>query len=243
MSSGLTSLHKVLKDETRQKIILLLNEKGSLGYTELLDATETGSTGLLNYHLKVLGDLLTKNESGQYMLSEKGKLASRILMEFPAESNQIQKKRAQKIFWTILALGQVALLISMLTLYSLKIIDFARLVQGIIGFVTGMFLAFFGYRMQHTMPALGSDAMKSRMRKAYIFGGAWLWFATAFFGVGLILGLFFRPLLRYFWSDWYMVFMLIIAPSLGAYWGYWVGKRNGFNKPKWMTWIDEKTGF
>jgi len=81
MSSGLTSLHKILKDDTRQKIILLLNEKGSLGYTELLDATEASSTGLLNYHLKVLGDLLTltKNEAGQYLLSEKGKLAFRLL--------------------------------------------------------------------------------------------------------------------------------------------------------------------
>lgn len=81
MSSGLTSLHKILKDDTRQKIILLLNEKGSLGYTELLDATESSSTGLLNYHLKVLGDLLTltKNEAGQYLLSEKGKLAFRLL--------------------------------------------------------------------------------------------------------------------------------------------------------------------
>ena len=57
MSSGLTSLHKILKEETRRKIMLLLNEKQSLSYTELLDATETGSTGLLNYHLKVLGDL------------------------------------------------------------------------------------------------------------------------------------------------------------------------------------------
>ena len=77
--SGLTSLHKVLKDETRQKIITLLNEKGSLGYTELMDATEIGSTGLLNYHLKVLSSLIAKNESGQYLLTEKGKLASRLL--------------------------------------------------------------------------------------------------------------------------------------------------------------------
>jgi DNA-binding transcriptional ArsR family regulator len=59
MSSGLASLHKILKDETRRKIILLLNGKGSLGYTELLDNSEAGSTGLLNYHLKVLGDLDT----------------------------------------------------------------------------------------------------------------------------------------------------------------------------------------
>jgi hypothetical protein len=107
----------------------------------------------------------------------------------------------------------------------------------------GMFLAFFGYRMQMTMPAPGSDKMKEHMRKAYPLGGAWLGFALAFFVVGIFLAMFARPLLRYFWSEGYFVFMLIIAPGLGAVWGYWVGKRNGFNKPKWMVWIDEKTGF
>jgi hypothetical protein len=37
----------------------------------------------MNYHLKVLGDLLQKNEEGRYLLSEKGRLASRLLLEFP----------------------------------------------------------------------------------------------------------------------------------------------------------------
>jgi DNA-binding transcriptional ArsR family regulator len=69
MSSGIASLHKILKDESRRSIILLLNEKGSLSYTELLDASDTGSTGLLNYHLKVLDDLLSKNGNGKYILS------------------------------------------------------------------------------------------------------------------------------------------------------------------------------
>src|SRR3972149_7649307 len=82
MTSGIASLHKILKDETRRQILLLLNEKGSLSYTDLMDTLGIVSTGTLNYHLKVLGDLLTRNEAGQYMLTEKGKLASRILLEF-----------------------------------------------------------------------------------------------------------------------------------------------------------------
>lgn len=97
MSNRLASLYKILKDEKRQKIIVLLNEKGSVGYTELLDASETGSTGLLNYHLKVLGDLITKNEKGEYLLTDKGKLASSVLLNFPAEGNPAQKRRAQDV--------------------------------------------------------------------------------------------------------------------------------------------------
>ena len=101
MSSGIASLHKVLKDETRQKIILLLQQKGSLSYVDLMKALGITNTGKMNYHLKVLGNLLTKKEDGQYVLTEKGTLASRLLLEFP-EATARQKgpdvERPQ-VFW------------------------------------------------------------------------------------------------------------------------------------------------
>jgi predicted transcriptional regulator len=92
MTAGIESLHKILKDQTRRKIVLSINEKGSLSYTELMNAVAVSSTGTLNYHLKVLSDLLTKDETGQYMLTEKGKLASKLLLEFPERENQEQVK-------------------------------------------------------------------------------------------------------------------------------------------------------
>ena len=61
MSSGLASLHKVLKDKTRRRIILLLQERGSLGYVDLMKALGIENTGKMNYHLKVLGDLLSSS--------------------------------------------------------------------------------------------------------------------------------------------------------------------------------------
>ena len=64
MTSTIDSLHKILKDETRRNIVLLLSEKSSLSYTDLMDALKIGSTGTLNYHLKILGDLLEKNMTG-----------------------------------------------------------------------------------------------------------------------------------------------------------------------------------
>ena len=117
MSREVASLHKILKDETRQKIIQLLNKKGNLGYTELLDATEVGSTGRLNYHLKVLGELLQKNENGQYTLTEKGKLASQLLIEFPDKkvSSQTEVHLSRRmvivgiITYSIFATGFLAL--------------------------------------------------------------------------------------------------------------------------------------
>jgi hypothetical protein len=101
-------------------LIILLNEKGSLSYTELLDFSEVGSTGRLNYHFKVLWDLLAKNDSGKYMLTEKGKLAAKILTEFPKENDNLQKRKKQKHFWTVAALSQLVYLAVILTLLFLK---------------------------------------------------------------------------------------------------------------------------
>jgi DNA-binding transcriptional ArsR family regulator len=242
MSSGLASLHKILKDNTRRKIILLLNEKGSLGYTELLDATEAGSTGLLNYHLKVLCDLLFKNETGQYALTEKGKLASRLLQEFP-EDSQVQRKKWQRRIWTALAIGQIVYLTIILTLYYLGIVDISRVVSATSWFIIAMIVAYFGYRMQRTIPASGSKEEKSRMRIGYTIGGVWLGLIAFFFGGGFFIRalqeLTGQPLLHtIFWTDWYLGFSLLLAPAIGGVVGYYFGKKRGFQKPKWAVWLD-----
>lgn len=101
MSSGIASLHKVLKDETRQKIILLLQEKGSLSYVDLMKALGITNTGKMNYHLRVLSNLLTKKEDGQYALTEKGTLASRLLLEFPKVTTRQMGTDIERpqVFW------------------------------------------------------------------------------------------------------------------------------------------------
>lgn len=91
MSQGFDdSLHKILKDKTRRKIILLLTENGSLSYTTLLSSLAVVNNGRLNYHLKVLGDLLTKDADGQYLLSERGRLASKLLLESSEQQSALQ---------------------------------------------------------------------------------------------------------------------------------------------------------
>ncbi len=88
MKSGIDSLHKILKNKTRRRIILLLHEKESLSYTDLMNALGITNTGKMNYHLKVLDNLLSKREDGQYVLTEKGVLASRLLSEFPEKTEK-----------------------------------------------------------------------------------------------------------------------------------------------------------
>ena len=148
MSSELDSLLKILKDETRRKIVLLLNEKGIVSYTDLMETLNITSIGTLNYHLKVLDELLTKNEAGQYLLTDKGKLASRLLIEFPEPDNQLQtKKKWWRRFWIVAILFQSFGFASIFALYFLRYLDFARLLLGLFGFVFSTIFLYFFYRM------------------------------------------------------------------------------------------------
>jgi DNA-binding HxlR family transcriptional regulator len=246
MSSGIASLHKILKDETRRRIVLLLNEKGSLSYTDLMNSLEIVSTGMLNYHLKVLGPLLTKNAEGQYALTDKGKLASRLLLEFP-EDSQLQRKKWQRRVFIALGIGQVAFFSITLTLYFIGLLDLYRVLTSTSWFIIGTFAIYFAYRMQRSVPKSGSSGEKRRMLIGYIGGGAWLGGAVTFFGGGLLLGilpqLFGRPSLlatRDGW--WFLVFSFVVAPIAGAIGGYWRGKKQSFQKPKWAVWLDEHLG-
>ena len=86
MSVDINNLHGVLKDLSRRKMLAALKERGPLTYTELLGVLDTTHTGKLNYHLKVLGDLISKDDASRYMLTEKGEIAAKVLSGFAAEN-------------------------------------------------------------------------------------------------------------------------------------------------------------
>jgi hypothetical protein len=252
MSSSLAVLNKILKDDTRIKIIGLVNEKGSITYTELLNSLETTSTGLLNYHLKVLGDLLAKNESGEYLLTEKGKVAFKLITEFP-QNGEAQRHVWRRRFWISMAVFQIAYFSLGLTFYYLHYIDLFRFVSITTGFVIGIISVYFIWRMvRNGMPAPGTQQMHQRIKVAYICGGMVISLVLAFFGVGITLrgisdmqGVRFtgnNPLYVLFWSTPYLVFSLLIVPALGACIAYYFGKKNGFEQPKWAIWIQSHIG-
>jgi hypothetical protein len=84
----LSNLYSFLKDESRRKILTALKGRGALTYTELLGVLDTTHTGKLNYHLKVLGDLIAKDDASGYRLTEKGEIAVRILSGFAANNEE-----------------------------------------------------------------------------------------------------------------------------------------------------------
>src|SRR5450756_863389 len=120
------------------------------------------------------------------MLSEKGKLASRLLMEFPEEDFQLQKRKRQKQFWVVATLSQIVYLISVLTLYYLNYVDFGRLVLYTILFIGGIGLAYLGYRVQNGTLMLVKDE-KKRVKLAFMIIGGMIGLITAFLGSIIIM--------------------------------------------------------
>ncbi len=229
---GFTSLYKALKDQMRKKIIIALSENDSLSYTDLMNILKIDSTGRLNYHLKIMHDLIAKKENGEYVLTEKGKLAWRLLSEFPDVDNSHSKYRQ---FWITAGFGQVVILISILCLYFLRFMNFLALFQGLITVAVGMTLTYFANRAQGIRLPHGSDKERLLMRTTYTMIGAWAGGMITFFGGGLlIVGLakFLNKssLLTGIWGSWFLVIAFVVAPLTGGISGYLLGKRRGFQK-------------
>ncbi|MBE3116546.1 hypothetical protein IMZ68_05010 [Candidatus Bathyarchaeota archaeon] len=227
MNSGLTSLHKILKDETRRKIILLLNEEGSLSYTNLIGNLEEVSTGLLNYHLKVLSDLLSKNDKGEYILTEKGRLASRLITEFPGENRQHLglKPKWWRKFWIISGSLAITFLIIHLASYFLGYTDIAGLYRGILWIASAIGIT---YTTQHIIKEVISEKSRLKMQRILllIFGtvgiGGFLWIALM--GFFYLSGI--RSAFNQIMGDLsFAVILLIICYISGAFAGDWISKR------------------
>ena len=88
MSITFESLSNVLKHRVRQKIILVLSEQGTISYVDLMNVVGIANTGKFNYHLKILGDLINKDENGKYVLSGKGQLAVQFLQKFAGKETE-----------------------------------------------------------------------------------------------------------------------------------------------------------
>jgi hypothetical protein len=120
MAADVGSLHAILKDPTRRQILAVLADRGPLAYVEILNLLEIEHTGKLNYHLKQLGDLISKDESGRYALTEKGRLAGQVMAKFqpPPGENNLLSGATQ---WALA--GAVAFFAAGAVYLSLEVVD------------------------------------------------------------------------------------------------------------------------
>ena len=238
MSSTLSSLHKILKDETRRKIVIIINEKGSITYTEL-PKSSWRPTG--------------KKRSGAYLLTEKGKVAFILISEVQEKKGAAERPVWRRRFWISMAIAQIAYFGIALTFYFLHYIDLFRFASATTGFIIGVISIYFIWRMvRNGMPSPGTSQMNQRIKVGYISGGMAFGLLLAFVGGGFLLhtisdieGVRFtgnNPLYQLFWSVPYLVFSLLVAPAFGGVVFYYLGKRSGFEQPRWAAWVESHIG-
>lgn len=238
MPSGLESLHKVLKDEKRRKIITLLNEKGNQSYTDLLNALGTDSTGKLNYHLKILNELITKREDGQYVLTDKGKLAVNLLQEFaPRKSQSEIDAPFPRGYMIVVSLFSVAALSIDFASYLLGSITFNNFV---IYLATTILAVVFLVAAERARVKRSMWTPKNQMlgaKLSIMFAGAFAGGVILFFAGGLLMGGLAQARvihLFYTFTDW--IFFSFIAGSIvGGFVGYLIYKRSRLSKMRYYN--------
>ena len=72
------NIYSILSHPFRRKILLLLEREGFIAYTDLMEKLGLDQTGQLNFHLRKLGSLISKDKRS-YFLTEDGKRVLKII--------------------------------------------------------------------------------------------------------------------------------------------------------------------
>jgi hypothetical protein len=103
---------------------------------------QIGHTGKLNYHLKVLGDLLVKDEhTGRYSLGEKGKLAVELLSKFQTVNSVKEVRKSLVTGFMLVVLLAVVISLSSITQYVPSFSIIGQVLYGIGWAGVGLFAA------------------------------------------------------------------------------------------------------
>lgn len=226
MSQGIASLHKILKDKTRQKVLLLLQKRESVSYTDIMTAVRIGSTGKLNYHLKVLNGLIAKNTEGLYSLTEKGKLSIRLLEEF-CQKKQSELEGFPKGYFIVVGLFEVFLLATVFGLYVARAITLERFALYIATSVLGIVFLFVADKARRKKAMSKPSSQMLGAKLSIIFAGAFAGGVIVFFSGGLLIG--YLRIWRFSFNSW-IATGFAVGSIVGGLVGYWIYKRSKLSK-------------
>ncbi|AGJ63788.1 DUF7347 domain-containing protein [Saccharolobus islandicus] len=118
---------RIIKDKIRREILIYLYNKNKAIYSDILHDLNL-STGKLNYHLKTLQPLITK-EGDYYMLNEKGRQLVEIMLSLGNDKRESEyaKYLAQflavaSLIFLFIAGGLLSQINEFYTIYSISII-------------------------------------------------------------------------------------------------------------------------
>lgn len=77
-----------LKHPIRRYILLFLEQKGEVSFTEIQNAVGVNDTGLMSYHLKELAPLVEQSARGKYCLSEVGQASAELFRKVEREKQR-----------------------------------------------------------------------------------------------------------------------------------------------------------
>ncbi len=217
MSPEPALLYRISESKIQKRIVLLLDEKGALSGTELMENLELHVMGLLSIHLRALGDLIAKDEAGKYALTEKGKHASQLLTEFPNGSKSWLKEKPK--FWKTPYMA--IMIIGIATGIILALLRIVSLQSAIVGIATAVFAPGIGY-LGRARPSVKFN------RTMYIIGGAGV--------IGGILWLVMFDMLRAMYQRAgenlaLVVLSLIVCYGIGAAIGEFIGWLRDYKGP------------
>lgn len=187
-------------------------------------------TGSLNYHLKVLGDLLQKGEDGSYSLSEKGKVAVELLGKFQTTASVNGRLKTAGLRGMYIAAGVALPMIAVLTYLLNPSLVAAPIVVLLV--VYGYFLMIFSYGRWKRYFETGKPPGSVRTRRiAMIYIFALVFF---FVNVGLLgLAESFYPVIHTYPP--YLLTIVGAGPGIviGAFVGDLIGRRRNYEPVTW----------
>lgn len=93
--SEIARIYKALGHPHRKKIIEIIGEKGRSGFKELHENLNI-SVGALYYHIDMLNHLITQDDQRKYILTERGKLAYKLLKTEEEQLSSLSLTEVQK---------------------------------------------------------------------------------------------------------------------------------------------------
>jgi DNA-binding transcriptional ArsR family regulator len=80
-----------LRHPIRRQLLLLLEDKGEMSFTEIQNAVGMSDTGLMSYHLKELAPLVEQSTRGKYCLSEVGRASITLFRKVEMEKDKTSR--------------------------------------------------------------------------------------------------------------------------------------------------------
>jgi len=134
------AIFAALKHPVRRRILLFLDAKGEVSFTDIQKAVDVEDTGLMSYHLKELALLVGQSARGKYRLSEIGKTSVALLKKVEKTrdvSGVVRKELSRLVEKAIYFL--VILAIPCLVVLSVDVYASVQLVHSAGGLIVGAY--------------------------------------------------------------------------------------------------------